>query len=57
MLRLLVDLKQRLGKTILIITHNAAIAPTADRVVKLRSGEIHELHVNPEPSPPEEISW
>ena len=56
-LRLLVDLKQRLGKTILIITHNAAIAPMADRVVQLRSGEIHELHDNAEPSPPEEISW
>ena len=56
-LRLLVDLKQQLGKTILVITHNAAIAPAADRVIRLRSGEIHELHENPEPQPPEEISW
>ncbi len=56
-LRLLVDLKDTLGKTILIITHNAAIAPTADRVIKLRSGEIHEMHENPHPQPPEEITW
>jgi putative ABC transport system ATP-binding protein len=56
-LRLLVDLKNSLGKTILIITHNGAIAPAADRVIRLRSGEIHEMHDNPHPQPPEEISW
>ncbi len=56
-LRQLVNLKNELGKTILIITHNAALAEAADRVVRLRSGEIHELHVNPNPLPPEEITW
>lgn len=56
-LRLLVDLKEKLGKTILVITHNGAIAPAADRVIRLRSGEIHEMHDNPNPEPPEEISW
>jgi putative ABC transport system ATP-binding protein len=56
-LRLLVDLKDRLNKTVLIITHNGAIAPVADRVIRLRSGEIHELHPNPTPQAPEEISW
>jgi putative ABC transport system ATP-binding protein len=56
-LRLLVDLKAKLKKTILVITHNAAIAPAADRVIRLRSGEIHELHDNPLPQPPEDISW
>jgi putative ABC transport system ATP-binding protein len=56
-LRLLVDLKDKLGKTVLVITHNAAIAPAADRVIKLRSGEIHEMHDNPNPEPPEEITW
>ena len=56
-LRLLVDLKDKLGKTVLLITHNGAIAPAADRVIKLRSGEIHEMHDNPNPEPPEEITW
>jgi putative ABC transport system ATP-binding protein len=56
-LRLLVDRKTQLNKTILIITHNGAIAPAADRVIRLRSGEIHEIHENPWPQPPEEISW
>jgi putative ABC transport system ATP-binding protein len=56
-LRLLIDLKEQLDKTILIITHNGAIAPAADRVIRLRSGEIHEVHENAVPQPPEDISW
>jgi len=56
-LRLLVDLKRNLGKTVLLITHNAAIADVADRVVRLRSGEIHEMHANGHPIPPEEVVW
>jgi putative ABC transport system ATP-binding protein len=56
-LRLLVDLKDQLGKTILIITHTGAIAPAADRVIRLRSGEIHEIHENRTPQPPENITW
>jgi putative ABC transport system ATP-binding protein len=54
---LLVDLKDQLGKTVLIITHNGAIAEVADRVIRLRSGEIHEMHANPSPTPPEDITW
>ncbi len=56
-LRLLVDLKKQLGKTVVLITHNAAIAQVADRVVRLRSGQIVEVHANPQPMPPEEIVW
>ena len=56
-LRLLVDLKNRLDKTIMVITHNAALAEAADRVVRLRSGQIVEIHANPTPKPPEEIVW
>ena len=56
-LRLLVDLKNQLCKTILVITHNGAIADAADRVIRLRSGQIVESHVNDHPVPPEEIVW
>jgi putative ABC transport system ATP-binding protein len=56
-LRLLVDLKDQLGKTIMVITHNAALADAADRVVRLRSGEIVEMHENESPVAPEEIVW
>jgi len=56
-LRMLVDLKNELGKTVVLITHNSAIAPVADRVVRLRSGQVVEVHANPRPVPPEEITW
>ncbi len=56
-LRMLVDLKKQLGKTIVLITHNSAIAPVADRVIRLRSGQVVEVHENAEPVPPEEITW
>jgi len=56
-LRLLVDLKDRLGTTVVLITHNGALARAADRVIRLRSGQVVETTVNPEPIPPEEIVW
>jgi putative ABC transport system ATP-binding protein len=56
-LRLLLDLNKKLGKTVLLITHNAAIAQVADRVIRLRSGQIVEMHENPRPLPPEEVVW
>jgi putative ABC transport system ATP-binding protein len=40
-----------------VITHNGALAGAADRVVRLRSGEIVETHDNESPTPPEEIVW
>jgi putative ABC transport system ATP-binding protein len=57
MLRLLVDLNQELAKTVLIITHNTAIAEIADRVIHLRSGEITDVVVNQSPLAPEEVTW
>lgn len=56
-LRLLVDLKNQLGKTIVLITHNTAIAQIADRVIRLRSGQVVETHRNLSPQRPEEITW
>ncbi|MHC4399508.1 MAG: ABC transporter ATP-binding protein [Planctomycetota bacterium] len=56
-LGLLTDLKRQLGKTVVLITHNGAIAPIADRVIRLRSGQIVEERTNAEPVPPEEITW
>ena len=56
-LRLLVDLKERLKKAIVVITHNGAIAPAADRVIRLRSGQVVQTHSNARPVPPEEITW
>ena len=56
-LRLLVALNRILGKTVVVITHNAAIAQVVDRVIHLRSGEISELVENATPVAPEEVVW
>jgi putative ABC transport system ATP-binding protein len=56
-LRLLVDLNRNLGQTVLIITHNTAIAAIADRVIHLRSGEITEIAVHERPTAPEDVVW
>ncbi len=57
MLRLLVNLNRDLKKTVVVITHNSALAEVADRVIHLRSGEITEVVLNKSPSEPEEITW
>ncbi|MGQ9761863.1 MAG: ABC transporter ATP-binding protein [Thermogutta sp.] len=56
-LRLLLDLKEEMGKAVVVITHNTAIAQMADRVVRLRSGRIVEITVQVSPLPPEKIQW
>lgn len=56
-LRLLVDLNRNLKKTIIIITHNAALADVTNRVLHLRSGEISEEIFNDHPIAPEEVVW
>jgi putative ABC transport system ATP-binding protein len=56
-LRLLRNVARDMDKTVIIITHNTAIAEIADRVVYLRSGEIVSIDVNDSPAAPEDIIW
>jgi len=56
-LGLLVHLNQNLQKTIVLITHNGAIAKIGHRVASIRDGAIHSIHVNETPTPVEKISW
>ncbi|KJS83825.1 MAG: ABC transporter ATP-binding protein [Peptococcaceae bacterium BICA1-8] len=56
-LLLLQQVNKKYGTTILMITHNAAIAAMANRVFKLRSGEIVEAAVNQITVPAERIEW
>ena len=56
-LKLLQDMCRREGITVLIITHNSAIAPMADRVIRFRSGEVISEELNESPTPVEEIEW
>ncbi|MEW9121380.1 MAG: ABC transporter ATP-binding protein [Thermotaleaceae bacterium] len=56
-LSLLREINQKFNKTIVIITHNVPIGEMADRVIKMRSGEIVEMKVNESPIHPEGIEW
>jgi putative ABC transport system ATP-binding protein len=56
-LELLHDVNRRLGKTVVIVTHNLAISRMADRLVRMRSGGVVEMAANPAPASPEDISW
>jgi putative ABC transport system ATP-binding protein len=56
-LALLHDVNRRLGKTVVLITHNLAISQMADRLVRMRSGAVVELVTNTRPVSPDEISW
>ncbi len=48
---------RELGTTTAVITHNAAIAGMADRVVRMRSGRVVEVSRNEQRSPPSELEW
>ena len=56
-LQLLQDTCRKDNITVLIITHNSAIAPMADRLIRFKSGKVTEMTVNENPIPIEEIEW
>ena len=56
-LKLLYDLSKQQGTTVIIITHNQAIAPMADRVIRIKSGKIQSNDVNTNIVPIDEIEW
>ena len=48
---------REMSKTVVIITHNATIVPAADRVIRMDSGKVGSVEVNPSPVPLEAIAW
>lgn len=56
-LEVLARVNQKLGTTAAIITHNAAIAAMADRVIRMHSGRIVDITVNARRAAPSEIEW
>lgn len=56
-LKLLQDTCIETGMTVIIITHNQAITPMADRVVTMRSGRVQRITVNDNPMPVERLEW
>ena len=56
-LKLLQDTSRETGMTVIVITHNQAITPMANRVIAMRSGRVHKIMVNDNPTPVERIEW
>ena len=56
-LQLLQDTCRQKGVTVIVITHNSALTPMADRVIRIRSGTVAEMRQNPHPPPVAEIEW
>ena len=56
-LKLLQDTCREKGMTVIVITHNMAITPMADRVIRIKNGRVSEMMVNENPTPVEDIEW
>mgnify|MGYP002552989441 CR=1 FL=1 len=56
-LALLYDLCKKSGKTVIVVTHNGALAPTADVLIRMKSGRIESYEENPAPVPVQELEW
>ena len=56
-LKLLQDTCRNNNMTVVLITHNQAITPMADRVIKMKNSKVQSITVNPNPTPVEEIEW
>lgn len=56
-LKLLQDTCRRDGMTVVVITHNSAIAPMADRVIEIKNSKVHRIRINTSPEPVEQIEW
>ena len=56
-LQLLQDTCRKDGITVVLITHNSALAPMADRLIRFKSGRVTSMETNANPTPIAEIEW
>lgn len=56
-LKLIKKVSEIMKMTVVIITHNHAIAPIADRIITMKSGKISKIEINDTPMPVERIEW
>lgn len=56
-LKLIEDVNQKYGNTVIMVTHNDAIKNMADRVIKLRDGQIRKDYTNEVKIPAQDLDW
>lgn len=56
-LKLLQDMCRQRGMTVIVITHNLALTPMADRVIQIKNGKVSSMKMNETPLPVEKIEW
>ncbi|MDH6364858.1 putative ABC transport system ATP-binding protein [Enterococcus sp. PF1-24] len=56
-LQILQDMSREKGSTVVIVTHNAALAQIADRVIQMHDGQVKKIDVNANPKAIAEIEW
>jgi putative ABC transport system ATP-binding protein len=50
-------MSQQHGSTVLIVTHNAALAPIANQVIHIHDGQVKKIEHNRQPAPIADIEW
>lgn len=56
-LKLLQDMCRERGMTVIVITHNSALSPMADRLIKIKNGKVSDMIENENPVSIDEIEW
>jgi putative ABC transport system ATP-binding protein len=56
-LSLLQKMSKENNKTVIIVTHNAALAQAADKVIRIKNGKVREIVINDSPIPVSEVNW
>lgn len=56
-LKLLQEMCREKGMPVIVITHNSALAPMADRLIKIKNGKVSSMKVNENPISIDEIEW
>ena len=56
-LKLLQEMCREKGMTVIVITHNSALAPMADRLIQIKNGKVSSMKVNENPISIDEIEW
>ena len=57
MLKLLQNMCRERGMTVIVITHNQALAPMADRLIHIKNGQVSHMETNENPMSIDEIEW